>query len=84
MFGKALIAGLALVAAGMAQATDLALEPCVNGGVSRSGTWPSEFMEGAANAQLNWQSYEPYYLFAVSARYMKSPLDDDPDTTDTR
>lgn len=73
MFGKTLIA-LALLASS-AGATDLPLEPCVDGNVSASGRFPSQRLEDAASVNLNWRSYEPYYLFAVSASYLQSPFD---------
>ena len=76
MFGKSLIAGLALLA-GTAQAQDLSLEPCVNGDVSQSGNYPTQLMEGQINAYLDWRSYEPYYLFAVSANYLESPFEEE-------
>ena len=57
------------------QAADLALEPCINGDVSPSGTFPTAQMEREINAYHNWPSYAPYYLFAVSANYLESPFD---------
>jgi 3-methyladenine DNA glycosylase/8-oxoguanine DNA glycosylase len=74
MFGKALVLSIALAAASAAPADDLSLEPCINGGVSSSGNYPSEAMERQIAAYLNWRSYEPYYLFAVSAQYLQSPF----------
>lgn len=79
MFGKSLVAGLALLA-GTAQAQDLSLEPCVNGAVSQSGNYPTQLMEGQIDAVLDWRSYEPYYLFAVSASYLQSPFEEDDKT----
>jgi len=77
MFGKFTLAALAVMAAGLTQAGDLALEPCINGDVSSTGTWPTQLMEGDSRVQLDWQSYDPYYLFAVSASYLKSPFEED-------
>ena len=82
MFGKSTFAALVLVAAGTTQASDLALEPCVNGDVSQTGTWPTQLTEGNDQAQLDWQSYDPYYLFAVSASYLKLPFEDDTPVSD--
>lgn len=82
MFGKSMIAAIALIAAGSTQGSDLVLEPCVNGDVSQTGTWPTQLMEGNDRAQLDWQSYDPYYLFAVSASYLKPPFEDDAPVAD--
>lgn len=76
MFGKSLIASLALAVAPLATASDLSLEACVNGGVSASGNFPSQAMERQIHAYLNWRSYEPYYLFAVTANYIDTPFED--------
>lgn len=74
MFGKMVIFVAALSAATLAGANDIALEPCANGGVSSSGRFPSELMEQRFYTRLNWRSYAPYYLFAVSASYLESPF----------
>lgn len=76
MFGKSLSAAALALAATMATASDLSLEPCVNGDVSNSGNHPSQATEREINAYLNWRSYEPYYLFAVSAKYLELPFED--------
>ena len=76
MLGKHLVLALGLTASLGASATDLTLEPCINGDVSNSGNYPSEAMERQIHAYLNWRSYEPYYLFAVSASYLESPFAD--------
>lgn len=78
MFERSLPLALAAVlfSAGAA-ASDLSLEPCINGDVSPSGTYPSATMEREIRAYLNWKSYEPYYLFAVSANYLESPFAQD-------
>lgn len=75
MFGKTLVLGLTLLTGSLAAASDLSLEPCVNGGVSTSGIYPSQAMERQIHAYLNWRSYQPYYLFAVSANYIEAPFD---------
>lgn len=56
-------------------ANDMALEPCINGDVSPSGNYPSAAMEREIQAYLTWKSYEPYYLFAVSANYLELPFE---------
>jgi hypothetical protein len=71
---------LTLAAAAMAfslsaAAEDLALEPCVNGAVSPSGTYATAALERAANGYHTWSDFAPYYLFAVSANYLESPFD---------
>lgn len=76
MFGKALTLAFALTAAATVSAEDLSLEPCINGGVSSSGNYPTEAMERQIQAYLNWRSYEPFYLFAVSANYLQTPFDE--------
>lgn len=78
MFGKTLATALLLSLSVAATAEDHSLEPCINGDVSGSGNYPSEAMERQIAAYLNWRSYEPFYLFAVSAQYLESPFDDEP------
>jgi hypothetical protein len=55
-------------------AVDLALEPSINGEVSRLGTFPSQKMADEINAYLEWraQSGSPYYLFQVAADRLTS------------
>ncbi|HPE80646.1 MAG TPA: hypothetical protein PKZ35_11625 [Gammaproteobacteria bacterium] len=76
MFGKIALFFVALSAATLANADEISLEPCTNGGVSSSGRFPSELMEQRFYTQLNWRSFAPYYLFAVSASYLESPFVD--------
>jgi hypothetical protein len=83
MFGKSTLVGLILLATGVSQASELDLEPCVNGGVSATGIWPTEFAEGGLKAGLDWQSYDPYYLFAVSASYRETPFTETPAAPET-
>lgn len=47
---------------------DLELEPCINGAVSSSGTFPTQAMEDQVNAYLAWsdKTGRPYYLFQVA------------------
>ncbi len=56
------------------QSVDLALEPSINGEVSRLGTFPSQKMADEINAYLEWraQSGSPYYLFQVAADRLTS------------
>lgn len=61
-------------------ANDLALEPCIDGAVSPSGTYPTAALERQALGYQTWADYAPYYLFAVSANYLESPFDDEPAT----
>jgi hypothetical protein len=49
-------------------ATNLDLEPAINGAVSASGTFPSQAMEDQIAAYLAWsdKTGRPYYLFQVA------------------
>ena len=76
MFERTLIAGIALAAVTSVNATDLSLEPCINGAVSGSGNFPTQTMEEQVYAYLDWRSNEPYYLFAVAANYIRTPFED--------
>lgn len=67
----------AFLFAASATADDLALEPCVNGAVSPSGTHTTAALEREANGYQTWPDYAPYYLFAVSATYLESPFDNE-------
>jgi hypothetical protein len=49
------------------------LEPCINGDVSASGTFPTQEMEEQILAYLEWRSAEPYYLFQVAAQRISDP-----------
>jgi hypothetical protein len=53
---------------------DLSLEPCINGAVSASGTFPTQAMEEQVNAYLAWsnQTGRPYYLFQVAGQRLSS------------
>lgn len=79
MFGnnslRALLASVILWASGSASASDLDLEPCVNGDVSPNGAFPSAQLERRANGYQTWSDYAQYYRFAVSATYLESPFD---------
>jgi hypothetical protein len=81
MFEKVLATTLVACVSTGACATDVSLEPCINGGVSPSGTYPSEAIERGMRAYHNWRTYDPYYLFAVSADYLQPPFDE-PDQAD--
>jgi hypothetical protein len=47
---------------------DLTLEPCINGAVSPSGTFPSQAMEEQIDAYIAWsgKTGQPYYLFRAA------------------
>ena len=74
MFAKSLVPAILIALSGTAAATDLALEPCVNGAVSKSGNFPTQSMEREIYAYLDWRSYDPYYLFAVTANFLEDPF----------
>jgi hypothetical protein len=74
MFAKYLVPAVLFALSGVAAATDLSLEPCVNGAVSKSGNFPTQSMEREIYAYLDWRSYDPYYLFAVTANYLEDPF----------
>ncbi len=76
MFGKYLLAAALALIATTVTASGQSLEPLVNGDLSNSGNAPSQTMEREISAYLNWRSYEPYYLFAVSAKYLELPFED--------
>jgi len=71
MFRKTLFVLLGLVTI-PAHASDM-LEPCINGDVSASGTFPTQEMEEQILASLEWRSAEPYYLFQVAAQRISDP-----------
>ncbi len=71
MFRKTLFVLLGLVTLPV-YASDM-LEPCINGDVSASGTFPTQEMEEQVHAYLDWQSAEPYYLFQVAAQRISDP-----------
>ena len=65
-----LLSGLAFsVPAAEATRSERDLEPCINGAVSASGTFPTQAMEEQVNAYLarSGKSGRPYYLFQVAA-----------------
>lgn len=84
MFGKLFAAALLTLVGNSTFASDESLEPCINGGVSPSGSYPSETIERGMRAYVNWRTYEPYYLFAVSADYLQSPFGEQEPTDPTR
>jgi hypothetical protein len=49
-------------------AVDLDLEPCVNGEISASGTFPTQAMEEQVDAFVSWSAETGrfYYLFEVA------------------
>ena len=65
------------------QTSDLDLEPCINGGVSASGTYPTQTAEDLANSyrknsQLTELDYEPCVNGGVSSsgRYTSQIMED--------
>jgi hypothetical protein len=64
-----------LVSAGELPKTDLDLEPCINGAVSASGTYPSQAMEDQIQAYLAWstETGRPFYLFQVAGYVPENP-----------
>jgi len=62
------------VSAVEASTMDPLLEPCINGGVSASGTFPTRAMEEQVNAYLAWSNKtgSPYYLFRVAGDRLTS------------
>lgn len=67
------------VAAEESAPADLSLEPCINGGVSASGTYPTQAMEDQIDAYLAWASMtgQPYYLFRVDGAKLAGAYDQD-------
>ena len=78
---KTTLGAAAVIFSLSAAADDLALEPCVNGAVSPSGTFATAALERAANGYHTWSDFAPYYLFAVSADYLESPFGDETATS---
>lgn len=66
MFRKTLFVSLVLLS--LPALADTSLEPCINGDVSASGSFPSQEMEDQIMAYLDWKPGEPYYLFNVAWR----------------
>lgn len=76
MIMKTLVIAAAFVAAS-ADASEYSLEPCINGGVSSNGQFPSQEMEDQVQAYLEWKSSDPYYLFSISASSIDTPFEED-------
>ncbi|MGB5198267.1 MAG: hypothetical protein WBR56_00020 [Sedimenticolaceae bacterium] len=68
--GSLILAG-ALTSA--AYASDLDIEPCINGGVSSRGDYATQAMEDHIKAQLDWRSY---YLDRMAASRVEKPRDE--------
>lgn len=66
MFRKTLGIAISTIFTSAAFATDLSLEPCIDGGVSASGNFPTQEMEEQIYAYRTWASEQPGYLFAFS------------------
>jgi hypothetical protein len=76
MFRTTLGISLALVVSTSALATDLSLEPCIDGGVSASGNFPTQAMEEQIAAYRNWASDMPGYLFAFELDVITPPAEE--------
>ena len=61
-------------------ASDLSLEPCINGDVSASGNFPSQAMEEQFQAFLDWRSQAP----AVASEAIATLLDEGNPTSDVQ
>ena len=63
------------VTAGELPKLDLDLEPCFNGGVSATGTFPTQTMQDQIDAYLAWspQTGRPFYLFQVAGDGLAAP-----------
>jgi hypothetical protein len=77
MFRRTLTALALTLAASATVADEASLEPCINGGVSRTGNFPTQAMEDQIYAYLDWRADEPYYLFRVAARAIPTPYPED-------
>jgi hypothetical protein len=77
MVGKTLAFALLLLLANTALAYDTSLEPCMNGDVSATGSFPSQEMEKQIHAYLEWRSDQPYYLFQVASESINTPYQED-------
>jgi len=73
MSNKTLILAFSLLCSGSLMAGDLDLEPCINGGVSSSGSFPTQDMEDQIHAYLKWRSDAPYHLFRVASKLIETP-----------
>ena len=77
MLQKTLTVVSLLLFASSTLATDLSLEPCINGEVSRSGNFPTQEMEEQIHAYLEWQTVDPYYLFRTESRKVTAAYSED-------
>jgi hypothetical protein len=78
MFRKTLGIALTLTFTTPVFAADLSLEPCMNGGVSASGNFPTQEMEEQIYAYRRWASEMPGYLFAFSLESLSPTVDGAP------
>jgi hypothetical protein len=83
MFRTTLGIALSVVFSASALATDLALEPCIDGGVSASGNFPTQEMEEQIYAYRKWAAEMPGYLFAFSLESLNPTLEDVPAAGET-
>lgn len=77
MNAKTLSLTLTLLVSNAAFASDLTLEPCIDGGVSATGTFPSQAMEDQIHAYLKWSSGQPYYLYTVASGSIEMPFSEE-------
>lgn len=76
MLARKIIPLALLAATAGAQASDLALEPCINGGVSASGRFASQEAEDQVNAYVDWRLNQPYYALHGRNAALRDPFDD--------
>lgn len=84
MFRKTLGLSPSLFCASSVFATDLSLEPCVNGDVSASDSFPTQAMKDQIYADLDWRSDQSYFRFAVASRLVARPFEASAMTVDER
>ncbi len=66
MFEKTLVFALLTLISNATLADDESLEPCINGEVSSTGSFPTQEMEDQIHAYLRWRTSEPFYLFQAA------------------
>lgn len=64
---------------GVVSLSAIDLEPCVNGAVSESGTYPSQEMEDQIQAYLAWsqETGNPFYMFRASGNHLVGANDNE-------
>ena len=84
MFRKTLGTAFSAIFTTTAFAADLSLEPCIDGGVSASGNFPTQEMEDQIYAYRNWASEMPGYLFAFALESLNPTVDGAPAVGDIK